>query len=67
MLKWLLVGWVCTGVGEERACLRMASEVVHNVLESCKQYYSIVYEELNVPNVSVQFDCVQTAVLEDAL
>ena len=67
MLKWLLVGWVCTGVGEERACLRMASEVVHSDLESCKQYYGIVYKELNVPNVSVQFDCVQTAVLEDAL
>ena len=67
MLKWLLVGWVCTGVGEERAWLRMASEVIHNNLESCKQYYGIVYKELNVPNVSVQFDCVQTAVLEDAL
>ena len=67
MLKWLLVGWVCTGVGEERACLRMASEVIHNDLESCKQYYGIVHEELSVPNVSVQFDCVQTALLEDAL
>ena len=67
MLKWLLVGWVCTGGGEERACLRMASEVIHNDLESCKEYYGVVYEELNVPNVSVQFDCVQTAVLEDAL
>ncbi len=30
MLKWLLVGWVCTGVGEDRACLRMASEVMHD-------------------------------------
>ena len=67
MLKWLLVGWVSTGVGEERACLRMASEVIHSDLESCKQYYGVVYEELNVPNVNVQFDCVQTAVLEDAL
>ena len=67
MLKWLLVGWVCTGFGEERACLRMASEVIHSDLESCKQYYGVVYKELNVPNVSVQFDCVQTAVLEDAL
>ena len=67
MLKRLLVGWVCTGVGEDRACLRMASEVIHDNLESCKQYYGVVYKELNVPNVSVQFDCVQSALLEDAL
>ena len=32
MLKWLLVGWVCTGVGEQQACLRMASEVIHDDL-----------------------------------
>ena len=67
MLKWLLVGWVCTGVGQEEACLRMASEVIHNDLQSCKQYYGVVSEELNVPGVRASFDCVQAAVLEDAL
>ena len=67
MLKWLLVGWVCTGVGDDSACLRMASEVIHDDLESCKQYYGVVYEQLNVRNISVQFDCVQSALLEDAL
>ena len=49
MLKWLLVGWVCTGVGQEEVCLRMASEVIHKDVESCKQYYQVAYEELNVP------------------
>ena len=67
MLKWLLVGWVCTGVGQEEMCLRMASEVIHNDLQSCKQYYAVVSKELNVPNVTASFDCVQAAVLEDAL
>ena len=67
MLKWLLVGWVCTGVGQEQACLRIASEVIHEVLKSCKEYYKVVYNELNVPNVTISFDCVQTAVLEDVL
>ena len=67
MLKWLLVGWVCTGVGQEEACLRMASEVIHNDLQSCKQYYQVVYKELNVPGVRVAFDCVQTAIIEDSL
>ena len=67
MLKWLLVGWVCTGVGQEQACLRMASEVIHEDLKSCKEYYKVIYNELNVPNVTVSFDCVQEAVLEDVL
>ena len=47
MLKWLLVGWVCTGVGQEQACLRMASEVIHEDLKSCKEYYKVIY---NAPN-----------------
>jgi hypothetical protein len=67
MLKWLLVGWVCTGVGQEQACLRMASEVIHEDLQSCKQYYQVVYKEFNVPGVRMTFDCVQTAVIEDSL
>jgi hypothetical protein len=67
VLKWLLVGWVCTGVGQEQACLRMASEVIHEDLKSCKEYYKVIYNELNVPNVTVSFDCVQAAVLEDVL
>ena len=67
MLKWLLVGWVCTGVGQEEVCLRMASEVIHKDVESCKQYYQIAYDQLNVPGVRVAFDCVQAAILEDNL
>ena len=67
MLKWLLVGWVCTGFGQEQSCLRIASEVIHTDLQSCKEYYKVIYNELNVPNISVSFNCVQAAVLEDVL
>ena len=67
MLKWLLVGWVCTGVGEERACLRMASEVIHNDLESCKEYYGVIAEELRDPGIFLSFDCVQAYIVEDNL
>jgi hypothetical protein len=45
----------------------MASEVIHKDVESCKQYYQVAYEELNVPGVRVAFDCVQAAILEDNL
>ena len=46
MLKWLLVGWMCTGAGEQQICLRMASEVVHDSFDQCDEYYGVVAEEL---------------------
>ena len=65
MLKWLLVGWMCSGVGQEQVCLRMASEVIHDSFEKCDQYYGVVYDELSEPNISLKFDCVQAYVIED--
>ena len=32
-----------------------------------KYEQGVVYNELNVPNVTISFDCVQAAVLEDVL
>ena len=51
MLKWLLVGWMCTGAGEQQVCLRMASEVVHESFDQCDQYYGVVAEELRDPYI----------------
>jgi len=67
MLKWLLVGWMCTGVGQEKVCLRMASEVIHDNFEQCDQYYGVIAEELRAPNITLQFDCVQAYIVEDNL
>ena len=51
MLKWLLVGWMCTGAGEQQVCLRMASEVVHESFDQCDQYYGVIAEELRDPGI----------------
>ena len=67
MLKWLLVGWMCTGVGQEKVCLRMASEVIHENFDQCDQYYGVIAEELRAPNITQQFDCVQAYIVEDNL
>jgi len=67
MLKWLLVGWMCTGVGQEKVCLRMASEVIHDNFDQCDQYYGVISEELRAPNITLQFDCVQAYIVEDNL
>jgi|TARA_E500000318_G_C3555134_1_gene210741 hypothetical protein len=67
MLKWLLVGWMCTGVGQEKVCLRMASEVIHENFDQCDQYYGVIAEELRAPNITLQFDCVQAYIVEDNL
>tara|TARA_R100001129_G_scaffold7622_1_gene5607 strand:+ start:360 stop:563 length:204 start_codon:yes stop_codon:yes gene_type:complete len=67
MLKWLLVGWMCTGAGEQQVCLRMASEVVHESFDQCDQYYGVVAEELRDPDIYLQFDCVQAYIIEDNL
>tara|TARA_B100001248_G_C27199905_1_gene370758 strand:+ start:411 stop:614 length:204 start_codon:yes stop_codon:yes gene_type:complete len=67
MLKWLLVGWMCTGVGQEKVCLRMASEVIHENFDQCDQYYGVIAEDLRAPNITLQFDCVQAYIVEDNL
>ena len=67
MLKWLLVGWMCTGAGEQQVCLRMASEVVHESFDQCDQYYGVIAEELSDPGIFLSFDCVQAYIVEDNL
>ena len=67
MLKWLLVGWMCTGAGEQQICLRMASEEVHDSFHKCEEYYGVVAEELREPKISLQIDCVQAYIVEDNL
>jgi len=67
VLKWLLVGWMCTGAGEQQVCLRMASEVIHENYNQCKQYYEVVSEELRAPGIILDFDCVQAYIVEDNL
>ena len=67
MLKWLLVGWMCTGVGQEQVCLRMASEVIHEEFDQGDQYYGVIAEALRAPNITLQFDCVQAYIVEDNL
>tara|TARA_R100000664_G_C2725467_1_gene117567 strand:+ start:524 stop:727 length:204 start_codon:yes stop_codon:yes gene_type:complete len=65
MLKWLLVGWMCTGVGQDKICLRMASEVVHETFDQCSQYYEVIAEELREPSIALDFNCVQLYLIED--
>tara|TARA_Y100000592_G_scaffold5701_1_gene8240 strand:- start:156 stop:359 length:204 start_codon:yes stop_codon:yes gene_type:complete len=65
MLKWLLVGWMCTGAGQDQICLRMASEVVHNTYDECSQYYEVIAEELRQPSILLDFNCVQLYIIED--
>ena len=69
MLKWFLVGWLCLGQGTEQKCVRMASSIIHPTVEDCKQFYATVYEELSdlEGHVSLDFHCVQSAVIEDYL
>tara|TARA_Y100000592_G_scaffold68955_1_gene107177 strand:+ start:207 stop:410 length:204 start_codon:yes stop_codon:yes gene_type:complete len=65
MLKWLLVGWMCTGAGQDQMCLRMASEVVHDTFDQCSQYYEVIAEELRQPSITLDFNCVQLYIIED--
>jgi len=67
MLKWLLVGWMCTGVGQEQVCLRMASEVIHEEFGQCDQYYGVIAEALRAPGIVLNFECVQAYIVEDNL
>ena len=69
MLKWFLVGWICLGQGVEQSCIRMASSIIHPSVEEYQQFYKTVYEELSDLDgyVSLDFHCVQAAVIEDYL
>ena len=67
MLKWLLVGWMCTGFGEDQVCLRMASEVIHASYDQCNQYYGVIANELTETGIFLQCGCVQAYIVEDNL
>ena len=69
LLKWFLVGWLCLGQGLEQSCVRMASSIIHPSVEECQQFYKVVYQELSDLDgyVSLDFHCVQAAVVEDYL
>jgi small nuclear ribonucleoprotein (snRNP)-like protein len=46
----------------------MGSEVIHNSLESCQQYYNLVLEDLSkVEDVEMKLTCVNSGILEDYL
>ena len=69
MLKFFLIGWVCIGTGIDQNCLRVASEVTHANYEDCNEYYQWVQDDLIdlTGYVSMSFNCVQAASLEDIL
>jgi len=69
VLKWLLVGWACIGQGVEQKCVKLASEVIHDTYENCSQYYDVIQDDLLSRDNSIvlNFNCVQTGVLEDLL
>jgi hypothetical protein len=46
----------------------MASEVIHNSLESCQQHYNLILGELSkIEDVEMKLTCVSSGVLEDYL
>lgn len=69
MLKFILVGWACIGAGLDQKCVKLASEVIHNNYEDCSQYYNVIQDDLlsRDPSIILNFNCVQTGVLEDLL
>lgn len=68
MLKFFLVGWVCLGVGQDKQCVRMGSEVIHNTYEECNQYYQLFQSDLSdLKDTELKFTCVQAGLLEDVL
>ena len=69
MLKYFLIGWMCVGMGVDQKCLRVASEVTHPDYEECNEYYQWVQEDLMDLEgyVTLSFNCVQAASLEDVL
>ena len=69
MLKFFLIGWVCIGMGVDQSRLRVASEVTHPNYEECNDYYQWVQEDLTdlTEYVTMSFNCVQAASLEDIL
>jgi transcription elongation GreA/GreB family factor len=68
MLKFFLVGWVCIGVGLDKQCVRMGSEVIFNNYQECDEYFRLVKEDLSdVKDTELKFTCVQAGVLEDVL
>jgi hypothetical protein len=68
MLKFFLIGWACVYSSTEKSCVRMGSEVVHNSLESCQQYYNLVLKDLSkIEDVEMKLTCVGSGVLEDYL
>ena len=69
MLKFFLIGWVFIGMGVDQSCLRVASEVTHPNYEECNDYYQWVQEDLTdlTEYVTMSFNCVQAASLEDIL
>ena len=69
MLKFFLIGWGCIGMGVDQSCLRVASEITHPNYEECNDYYQWVQEDLTdlTEYVTMSFNCVQAASLEDIL
>lgn len=71
MLKYFLIGWMCVGTGTDTKCLRVASEVTHPNYEECNEYYQWVQDDLKKEElngyVTLSFNCVQAASLEDIL
>mgnify|MGYP003109535118 FL=1 len=69
MLKYFLIGWMCVGTGMDKKCLRVASEVTHPNYEECNEYYQWVQNDVAEMDgyVTLLFNCVQAASLEDIL
>ena len=68
MLKFFLIGWACVYSGTQTNCVRMGSEVIHNSLESCQQYYEIILEDVSkVESVEMDLTCVSSGLVEDYL
>jgi hypothetical protein len=69
MLKFLLVGWACIGTGLDQKCVKLASEVIHENVEDCSQYYTVIRDDLQSRDttITLNFNCVQTGLLEDLL
>lgn len=69
MLKFFLIGWVCIGLGQDKKCLRMASEIVHDTYDDCNGYFKMVKEDLSDLDdyITMEFNCVQAGSIEDTL
>ena len=68
MLKFFLIGWAWVYADNETNCVRMGSEVVHNSLESCQQYYELILEDASKSEgVEMNLKCVSSGLVEDYL